>query len=314
MVRRFWGNGGGVDVAFNHIVAWRRFCLTACRTCNNYQDSYNCNPDMKQGIDMITVTNLSKQFKKITAVNNISFSVNRGEIFAFVGPNGAGKTTTIKMLITLIAPTSGDAVIDGCSITADAAEVRRVIGYVPQMISVDGTLTAEENLMLMARLYDIGRKDRRQRIDEVLTFLDLTQESHALVKNFSGGMIRKLEVGQAILHRPPVLFLDEPTSGLDPVARRNVWQHLLELRKQVRTTIFFTTHYMEEAEEVADRVAVMHLGNIAAIGTVDELRRQTKKENATLEDAFIYFTGTTMQEKGNLREIKRMRETERKLG
>jgi ABC-2 type transport system ATP-binding protein len=263
---------------------------------------------------IIVVTNLTKKFKDFTAVNNISFTVDKGEIFAFLGPNGAGKTTTIKMLITLLAPTAGNAVVDGHSIRANSAAVRRVIGYVPQMISVDGALTAEENLMLMAKLYDISGKDRRERIDEVLSFLDLKQVEKTLVKNFSGGMVRKLEVGQAILHHPPILFLDEPTSGLDPIARRNVWEHLLELRKLFKTTIFFTTHYMEEAEEVADRVAIMHLGDIVALGTVDELRAQTKKDQATLEDAFIFFTGTTMQEKGNLREIKRMRETERKLG
>jgi ABC-2 type transport system ATP-binding protein len=269
---------------------------------------------MQNNNEIISVQGLTKKFDKFTAVNNISFSVDQGEIFAFLGPNGAGKTTTIKMLITLLSPTTGDAIIDGHSISKEANEVRRVIGYVPQMISVDGTLTADENMMLLARLYDIPGKERRQRIDEVLTFLNLKQVSKQLVKNFSGGMIRKLEVGQAILHRPPVLFLDEPTSGLDPLARRNVWEHLLELKKQSKTTIFFTTHYMEEAEEVADRVAIMHLGEIVAKGTVKELKSQTKKENATLEDAFIYFTGTTLQEKGNLREIKQMRETERKLG
>lgn len=264
--------------------------------------------------EIITVTNLVKRFKNFTAVNRVSFTVSKGEIFAFLGPNGAGKTTTIKMLITLLSPSEGDAVIDGYSITKNAAEVRKIIGYVPQMISVDGTLTGEENMMLMAKLYDIPGKDRRQRIDEVLSFLDLKNISHTLVKNFSGGMIRKLEVGQAILHRPPVLFLDEPTSGLDPLARRNVWEHLQELRKMFSTTIFFTTHYMDEAEEVADRVAIMHQGNIVAMGTTGELRKQTQKDNATLEDAFIYFTGTTIEEKGHLHDIKQMRETERKLG
>ncbi|MGD0522964.1 MAG: ATP-binding cassette domain-containing protein, partial [Candidatus Microgenomates bacterium] len=152
---------------------------------------------------IIVVTNLTKKFKDFTAVNNISFTVDKGEIFAFLGPNGAGKTTTIKMLITLLAPTAGNAVVDGHSIRANSAAVRRVIGYVPQMISVDGALTAEENLMLMAKLYDISGKDRRERIDEVLSFLDLKQVEKTLVKNFSGGMVRKLEVGQAILHQPP---------------------------------------------------------------------------------------------------------------
>jgi ABC-2 type transport system ATP-binding protein len=181
------------------------------------------------------------------------------------------------------------------------------------MISVDGTLTAYENMMLMAKLYDIPSKERNNRIHDVLDFLELQPLAKTLVRNFSGGMIRKLEIGQAILHRPPVLFLDEPTSGLDPVARRSVWKHLFELRDSFGTTIFFTTHYMEEAEEVSDRVAIMHSGNIAAIGTVDELKLKTKSSHASLEDAFIFFTGATMQEGGTFRDVKRARIQERKL-
>jgi len=263
--------------------------------------------------DIISVTNLTKKFKDFTAVNNISFSVHEKEVFAFVGPNGAGKSTTIKMLITLLKPTSGEAIIDGFSITHQSGNVRRVIGYVPQMISVDGTLTAQENMMLMAKLYDIPAKDREKRITEVLTFLELQSLRGTMVRNFSGGMIRKLEIGQAILHHPPVLFLDEPTSGLDPIARRNVWKHLFELRDTFGTTIFFTTHYMEEAEEVSERVAIMHNGNIAAIGTVGELKEKTKSSHATLEDAFIFFTGATIQEGGTFRDVKRARLQERRL-
>jgi ABC-2 type transport system ATP-binding protein len=270
---------------------------------------------MKNSNDaIITVEHLLKQFDSFIAVNSISFTVNKREVFAFVGPNGAGKSTTIKMLITLLKPTSGKVLIDKHDITTEANNVRRVIGYVPQMLSVDGSLTAEENLMLMAKLYDIPKKEREKRIEDILTFLDLQAVRKTLVKNFSGGMIRKLEIGQAMLHHPHVLFLDEPTTGLDPVARRNVWKHLLELRAQFGTTIFFSTHYMEEAEEVADRVAIMQLGNVAAIGTVSELKKETKKKDATLEDAFIYFTGTSIQETGNIREIKQMRATERRLG
>jgi ABC-2 type transport system ATP-binding protein len=263
---------------------------------------------------IITVENLLKQFDSFTAVNNISFTVSKREVFAFVGPNGAGKATTIKMLITLLKPTSGKVLIDRHDITSNANSVRRVIGYVPQMLSVDGALNAEENLMLMAELYDIPKDERKKRVEDILTFLDLQQVRKSLVKNFSGGMIRKLEIGQAMIHHPHVLFLDEPTTGLDPVARRNVWKHLLELRDQFGTTIFFSTHYMDEAEEVADRVAIMQHGNVAAIGTVEELKSQTKKKNATLEDAFIYFTGTSIQETGNIRDIKRSRANERRLG
>jgi len=264
--------------------------------------------------EVIKVDHLLKRYDKFTAVNSISFSVNKGEVFAFVGPNGAGKSTTIKMLITLILPTAGEVFIDNHNLTKDADNVRRSIGYVPQMLSVDGSLSAYENLELLAKLYDIPKEVRKKRIDEVLNFLDLKQVKKSLVKTFSGGMIRKLEIGQAIMHHPHVLFLDEPTQGLDPVARRNVWKHLLQLREQFGMTIFFSTHYMEEAEEVADRVAIMHKGNIAAKGTVSELINNTKKKNATLEDAFIYFTGSTIQETGNIREIKRMRQTAGRLG
>lgn len=273
--------------------------------------------DMKNigvGVNIIDVKNLTKKFDDFTAVDNISFVVKEGEIFGFLGPNGAGKSTTIKMLITLLSPTSGDGIIDKCSIVHQANEVRKAIGYVPQMISVDGTLTANENLILMAKLYDVPRKIRDTRIKEVLSFLDLSDYANSLVRTFSGGMIRKLEIGQAILHHPQVLFLDEPTSGLDPMARRNVWKHLNELRQQFQTTIFFSTHYMEEAEEVSDRVAIMHKGKIAAVGSADELKKKSSIPNATLEDVFISFTGSTLQETGNFKDIKRMRETARKLG
>ena len=263
---------------------------------------------------LITVTNLLKTFNELIAVDTISFTVNKKEVFAFLGPNGAGKSTTIKMLITLLKPTSGEAIIDTYSIVHNPGDVRRVIGYVPQMLSVDGALTAYENLMLMAKLYDIPPEEQDKRINEVLVFLGLAEMSKMLVRKFSGGMIRKLEIGQAILHHPPVLFLDEPTSGLDPIARRNVWKHLFELRDTFGTTIFFTTHYMEEAEEVSDRIAIMHSGSIAAIGSVRELKEKTKSEHATLEDAFIFFTGADLQESGNFRDIKRARATEKKRG
>jgi ABC-2 type transport system ATP-binding protein len=264
--------------------------------------------------NIITVENLVKRFGNVAAVNNISFSVKEKDIFAFLGPNGAGKTTTIKMLITLLSPTSGTGIVDGRDIVHDAAGVRRVIGYVPQMISVDGTLTAYENLMLMARLYDIPRRHRKERISEILAFLNLEDHSHSLVRTFSGGMIRKLEVGQAMLHHPRVLFLDEPTTGLDPVAKQSVWEHLQELCIRFGTTIFFSTHNMEEASDVADQIAIMNAGKIVEIGTVEQLIEKTGKKDATLEDAFIFFTGNTLQKTGNFRDIKRARQREQRLG
>jgi ABC-2 type transport system ATP-binding protein len=264
---------------------------------------------------LIEVSNLTKRFKKFTAVDNISFKVHRGEIFGFLGPNGAGKSTTIKMLITLLSPTSGKAFIDGNNIVGQSSKVRETIGYVSQMISVDGTLTAYENLMLMARLYDIAPKTERiKRVNEILSFLNLEDHAHALVRTFSGGMIRKMEVGQAMLHHPKVLFLDEPTTGLDPVARQSVWEHLLALRDTMGTTIFFSTHNMEEADEVSDKIAIINTGKIAIIGTPEEIKRKTGKPDASLEDAFIFFTGNKLEERGNFREIRRARKIEQRLG
>jgi len=267
-----------------------------------------------QSATIIAVKNLTKSFKDVAAVDGISFSVKKREVFALLGPNGAGKTTTIRILTTLLPPTSGEAIIDGYNVTRNPGEVRRVIGYVPQMISVDGALTAYENLMLMARLYDVPSRGRKEKVQEILAFLKLEKHARALVKTFSGGMIRKLEIGQAMLNHPNLLFLDEPTMGLDPVAKRNVWEHLLELRNTFGTTLFFSTHNMEEAEEVCDRVAIMNAGKIAAIGKTSELKNKVNKKDATLEDAFIFFTGNHLQTNGNFREIKRTRQTMRRLG
>lgn len=264
--------------------------------------------------EIINIQELTKKFGDFVAVNNVSFSVKSGEIFAFLGPNGAGKTTTIKMLITLLSPTSGHGIIDKFDVVSNSADVRKIIGYVPQMISVDGALTAYENLKLMAQLYDIPSKEQEKRINEILKFFNLEKNAGALVRTFSGGMIRKLEIGQAVLHRPKVLFLDEPTTGLDPIAKQNVWQHLLELNSKFGTTLFFSTHNMEEADEVCTRVAIINKGKLSAIDTAANLKKKTGKKGATLEDAFIFFTGNKLQEQGNLRSIRDARQIERKRG
>jgi ABC-2 type transport system ATP-binding protein len=263
---------------------------------------------------IIVVERLTKVFKNLTAVNGISFTVDRGETFAFLGPNGAGKSTTIKMLITLLAPTSGGGSVDGIDFVQHPADVRRVIGYIPQMISVDGTLTALENLTLTAKLYSIPKAERIKRVNEIVSLLRLEPFRNALVRTFSGGMVRKLEVGLAILHRPPVLFLDEPTVGLDPVSKQNVWELLLELKKIYGTTIFFSTHDMEEADQVSQRVAIINAGAISVIGSPEELKEKVEQPAATLEDAFIFFTGSQLQETGNIREIRRTRNIARKRG
>jgi len=263
---------------------------------------------------IISVNKLSKSFGLFQAVNNISFEVKQSEIFAFLGPNGAGKSTTIKMFITLLIPTSGDALINGYSLIHHPSEVRKAIGYVPQMISVDGSLTVQENMMLMAQLYDVPYHECKGRIQEMLGFLNLDKHARSLVRTLSGGMIRKLEIGQAMLHHPRILFLDEPTTGVDPIAKRNIWEHLVNLRKTFGTTIFFSTHNLEEAEQLADRVAIMNTGEIAVIGSIAELKAKTGKKNATLEDAFIFFAGNSIEAEGNFRDIRSTRKTEGRLG
>lgn len=265
--------------------------------------------------NVIEVSALSKCFGTFTAVDAISFTVKPGEVFGLLGPNGAGKTTTIKMLITLLQPTSGTGLIAGHSVTKNGREVRRSIGYVSQMISVDGSLTGYENLLVFSRLYDILKQEREQKIAEIISLLGLSEVADALVKTYSGGMIRKLEIGQALMHSPKVLFLDEPTVGLDPVARRTIWNYLKMLREKYRMSIFITTHQMDEAEELCDRLAIMHLGKMIVMGSPAELKQQTGQANASLEDAFTYFTGSNIEtEGGNWRDTLKTRKTARRLG
>lgn len=257
---------------------------------------------------------LTRRFGTLTAVNNLTMFIEAGEVFGLLGPNGAGKSTAIKMLTTLLPPTSGDAQIAGYSVTRRAGEVRRLIGYVPQMISADGTLSGYENLLIFAKLYDIPRREREQRVRDALAFMDLTDAADKLVRTYSGGMIRRLEIAQSLLHRPRVLFLDEPTVGLDPGARRLVWEHVRQLRENYGTTIFLTTHLMDEADVLCDRVAIMHLGNIAATGTPAALKASIGGDGATLDDVFIHYVGSTLDSGGAYRDTRRARRTARRLG
>lgn len=221
---------------------------------------------------IIKVENLIKKFGRITAVNNISFEVEEGTIFGFLGPNGAGKTTTINILCTLLAPTSGKAFINGYDCMKESSEVRKSIGIVFQDTTLDKDLTAYENLMFHAYLYNVKKTDRKQRIDDALYFVDLYKRRNDLVKKFSGGMKRRLEVARGLIHRPKVLFLDEPTLGLDPQTRANLWDFIVGLPRKHKVTIFMTTHYMEEAE-VCDRIAIIDNGRIITVGTPDELKK-----------------------------------------
>ncbi len=264
---------------------------------------------------MIEVHSLTKSFKEVKAVQNVSFDVAPGECFAMLGPNGAGKSTTIKMLITMISPDSGEAKVNGFSVKKEPARVRESIGYVPQSLSVDGALTGQENLTIFGKLYGLSKGQIKERVPQILEMLDLTEAARRPVAHYSGGMVRRLEIGQSILHRPAVVFLDEPTVGLDPVARNTLWEHIRELRKQFGTTLFMTTHYMEEAQELCDRIAIMDKGRIMVIGTLKQLRQVAHMPKATMDELFVHFVGTAeSEEQGGLANVKRSRRIARRLG
>ena len=243
---------------------------------------------------MIRVHNLVKKFGDFTAVDKISFEVPDGEIFAFLGPNGAGKTTTIKMLTTLMQPSGGSIEIDGMNPEAKQHEVRKRFGIVFQDPSLDQDLTAIENMELHGVLYHVPRKVRKERTESLLKQFELWERRDAVVKTFSGGMKRRLEIARGFLHTPKILFLDEPTLGLDPQSRNQLWTHVKTVNQSEGTTVFLTTHYMDEADRVAQRIAVIDHGRIVAMGSPAELKVQTQKE--TLEEAFLALTGTAIRD------------------
>ena len=238
----------------------------------------------------VAVSDLTRHFGNFVAVDRVSFSVQRGEAFGLIGANGAGKSTIIRMLTTLLPVTSGSGSVAGYDITREPEQVRRHIGYVPQLLSADGALTAWENLLLSARLYDIPHRQVRPRIEQALASMELTPFAHLLVQGFSGGMIRRLEIAQSMLHRPAILFMDEPTVGLDPVARRAVLDHVGDLRRSFGTTVLVTSHYMEEIDVLCDRLGVLSRGRLVAIGTPAELKAKVGP-NATLDDVFAALAG-----------------------
>ncbi len=242
---------------------------------------------------MIKVSSLTKKFDDIVAVNDISFDVKEGEVFAFLGPNGAGKSTTIKTLTTLLPPTSGTMTINGYDPGQDADEARRPFGIIFQDPSLDDELTAWENIEFHGVLYGVGKKTRRARIDQLLKFVELWERKDDLVKEFSGGMKRRLEIARGLLHHPKIIFLDEPTLGLDPQTRNHMWSYIKGLNEKEGTTVFFTTHYMEEADRLADRIAVIDHGKIVARGTPDKMKQQTGSKD--LEEAFISLTGRAIR-------------------
>ncbi|HWD38176.1 MAG TPA: ATP-binding cassette domain-containing protein [Fimbriimonas sp.] len=263
--------------------------------------------------DILSTQSLVRKFGELTAVDQVSFSVAEGQIFGLVGLNGAGKSTLIKMLITLLAPTAGTAQVCGFDLMRGAASIRRAIGYVPQLVSADGDLTGYENLNLYAKLYDVPSDNRRYRIREALAFMDLEAVGERLVKTYSGGMVRRLEIAQSMLHRPQLLFLDEPTVGLDPVARSSVWRHIMNLRKEFGTTIFLTTHLLEEVEELCTDMAIMTDGKMVACGTPAELKA-TVGPAATLEETFVHYSKVSREAAAGYAEAQLARRTARRLG
>ncbi len=243
---------------------------------------------------MIEVQKLSKQFGDITAVDAVSFHVRQGEIFGFLGPNGAGKSTTIKILTTLLHPTGGTVTVNGHDPVLQPDDVRRSFGIVFQDPSLDEDLTANENMEFHGVLYDVPKKVRRARTEELLRFVDLYDRKDSFVKEFSGGMKRRLEIARGLLHHPKIIFLDEPTLGLDPQTRNHMWTYLKKLNETEGTTVFFTTHYMEEADKIAHRIAVIDHGKIIALGTSAELKAKARAQ--TLEEAFLTLTGHEIRE------------------
>ena len=256
---------------------------------------------------------LTKNFGEFCALDHLDLQIPHQCIFGLLGPNGAGKSTAIKILTTLLDATSGSATVAGFDVASKPIEVRRSIGYVPQMLSADGALTATENLILSASLYGLRGAERDARIHEALAFSGLESVAANLVKTYSGGMIRRLEIAQATLHRPEVLFLDEPTIGLDPVARRTVWDRLLELKAATGMTILITTHDMEEADYLCDQLAILHQGRMAVVGRPADLKSQVGPE-ATLSDVFVAHSGVEIEQGGHYREVREARGTAQRLG
>ena len=266
-------------------------------------------PPLFNSMKIIQVKNLVKNFKEIKAVSDISFDVEEGEIFALLGPNGAGKSTTIKILTTLLQATAGEVFINGFDIKKDPDDIRRSFGIVFQDPSLDDELTAYENMSFHGSLYGVDKKVRTERIQQLLNMVDLWDRRDDLVKHFSGGMKRRLEIARGLLHHPKIIFLDEPTIGLDPQTRNHIWDYVKKLNKDEGITVVFTTHYMDEAEKVSDRIVIVDHGKIVKGGTSEELKREAMANS--LEEAFLHFTGYDLREE-SATNIDRMRTIKRR--
>lgn len=266
-------------------------------------------------MNVIETHQLTRQFGDFTAVDGVSLALQEGEIFGLLGPNGAGKTTMIKMLTTLLPPSGGSASVAGYDIATQSALVRRSTGYVPQLLSADGNMTGYENLLIFAKIFDLPPQVREERIQRLLDMMGLQEAAPRMVKTYSGGMIRKLEIAQSVIHRPQVLFLDEPTVGLDPIARASVWEHIKRLRDEFNTTILLTTHYMDEADDLCQRIAIMHRGQLAAIGSPDQLKASVNGGAADLNTVFSHYAGAALEATpGSYLETSRTRINARRVG
>lgn len=248
------------------------------------------------GSDFVSVASLTKRFDEITAVDGVSFTIRAGEFFSLLGPNGAGKSTTIRMLATILEPSAGDATVGGFSVTRDAGRVREIIGVCPQNIALYAELSALDNLLFFGGMVGLTRKEARQRADEILELVGLTERAKSRVATFSGGMQRRLNIGIALMGRPELLFLDEPTVGIDPQSRNNIFETVKQLNRD-GMTVLYTTHYMEEADQLSDRIAVIDNGQIVAMGTPDELKApHGDPREITLEEVFLQLTGRRLRD------------------
>jgi ABC-2 type transport system ATP-binding protein len=262
----------------------------------------------------IDVDDLHIAFGEVRAVDGVSFRVEPGEVFGLLGPNGAGKTTTIRVITTLIPPGGGSVRVFGMDVRRDAMRVRHAIGYLPQQLSADGGLTGYENVWLFARLFDLPRGEREERIRDSLDAMGLDGVRDRLVSTYSGGMVRRLELAQALVNRPALLILDEPTIGLDPLARAGVWQHVRSIREQTGMTVLLTTHYMEEADELCERIGLMHRGRLRATGTPSQLKAELG-DGATLDDVFRrHAGGDLIDDTQGFKDVRRTRRTAGRLG
>jgi ABC-2 type transport system ATP-binding protein len=246
----------------------------------------------------IEVRDIVKKFGDFTAVNGISFSVDEGEVFGLLGPNGAGKSTLIRMMVTLLPPTSGTALINGFDVVKKSDDVRRSIGVIPQAMTSDLELSVEENLLIFAKLYGVAREKRTRLIPELLEAVELTQWRDKPVKMLSGGMRRRVEIARGLVHEPRVFFLDEPTTGLDPVSRTAVWEMLDRVRKTHKLTVLVTTHYMDEADKLCDRIAIVDHGGLVVLDTPGNLKASIPGANdrTTLDDVFVHYTGNALRD------------------